>query len=1146
MFTEQAQWLLEQAKADALMRGAQQLTLESLLAAVAQHAEARVLLGRCLGPPAEQLRERYPQVRPGGTLRPGRMRLASDLRAAIGLARDLASQVPDRVHPGLVGLRHLVCALAMSPPACAMLEATPISQRKALEHLASWYDTDARVPELGHLAERLRSLRGELLSKVFGQDHAVHAFVEGLFNAQVVAHADTARKSPCAVFVFAGPPGVGKTFLAELGASYLERPFKRFDMTSYSDHQQHMQLVGFAPSYQAAQPGTLTGFVAQNPAAFLLFDEIEKAHLNTIQLFLQILDAGRLEDKFTGEEVSFRDTVIIFTTNAGASLYDRPNETGINAANATFHQRTILDALRTEKGPRGRPFFPPALCSRLATGYPLLFNYLGVNELERIARTESERVAGLIEQQYYKSVTFDDLLPLALVLREGANTDARAVRSQSGIFVRTELFKFSGLYDSRRFERVLQGIDALHFGLEPWPEDRPEAASIFEPPGQAKVLLVATEALADVFQQRISGVEWLTASNTQDALQILATDEVDMVLLDIWLGRDANTLTGTLGGTIGQFDHVPAAARALAEGQECLRAVRQRLPTLPVYLLSLSLADEGEGTIDEELFLACVRGGGARGVVTTTFVTDTVKGWQERRDRFVQALQETALRMYREKKARAVGQERKVLTFDTVPLVDRERRQVTIRLRNLRLTRAVAAEDASEVLDEVERPTIAFSDVFGAQAAKEALQFVVDWLRNPRRYAALGVRPPKGLLLTGPPGTGKTMLARALAGESDVAFLVASGTDFVTIWQGSGPQNIRNLFSRARRYAPSIVFIDELDAIGKRRVGMAGGGRAEESTLNALLTEMDGFGSPSLRPTVLLAATNLVEVLDEALLRRFDRVIEVPPPDRAARNAYLQHELLNRQLSQVSEGVIDSIAGRSAGMTIADLRGIVNEAAVMAAREGCALTDAIVEEAFEKIRMGEAKRTPDAETLERIARHEAGHALIGWLTGSPPVQVTIVGRGSAGGYVEREAQEDKIIYTRTELEEMICQAMGGRAAELLYYGDADGLSSGVASDLRNATTWADRMIREFGMSEEIGQVFFDSRRMQDGPLAVIVREAAERIVRAQLDNALGMLRANREALDLLSCELLSKNRLTRSDLERILAAEPAPPAKAEP
>ena len=852
MFTEQAQRLLDQAKGDALMRGAQQLTLESLLAAVAQHAEARVLLGRCVGPLAEDLRERYPRVQPLGAVHPGRMRLSSELQAAIGQARELARQVPDRLHPGLVGLRHLVCALAMSRPACAMLDAAPISQRDALGHLASWYESDAKVPELGDLAQRLRRLRGELLSKVFGQDHAVHAFVEGLFNAQVVAHADTARKAPCAVFVFAGPPGVGKTFLAELGASHLERPFKRFDMTSYSDHQQHMQLVGFAPSYQAAQAGTLTGFVAQNPDAFLLFDEIEKAHLNTIQLFLQILDAGRLEDKFTAEEVSFRDTVIIFTTNAGASLYDRPNETGINAANSTFHQRTILDALRTEKGPRGQPYFPPALCSRLATGYPVLFNYLGINELERIARRESERVAGLIEQQYYKSVTFDDLLPLALVLREGANTDARTVRSQSGIFVRTELFKFAELYERRRFERVLEGIDTLHYGLDPLARKRPEVAGIFEPPGKPKVLLVAAQALAEVFQKHIPEVEWRAASTGQDALQILATAEVDMVLLDIWLGRDTTGLTGTLGGTTGQFDHVPVAARALAEGQECLRAVRQRLATIPVYLLSLSDTDDAEGTIDEELFLACVRSGGARGVLTTAFTTDIVEGWQERRDRFERALRETALHMYREKKARSLAQERKVLTFDTAPSVNRRERRVTIRLRNLRLSRAVAAEDASEVLEEVERPTTSFSDVFGAEAAKEALQFVVDWLRNPRRYAALGVRPPKGLLLTGPPGTGKTMLARALAGESDVAFLVASGTDFVTIWQGSGPQNVRNLFSRGRRYAPSIVFIDEIDAIGRKRMGMAGGGRAEESTLNALLTEMDGFGGPTLRPVVLL------------------------------------------------------------------------------------------------------------------------------------------------------------------------------------------------------------------------------------------------------------------------------------------------------
>ncbi len=1134
IFTAQAMDLLLLARENALEQQAAEIGVEALLAATAQQVEGRVLLARALGVTGAALRARYPQL-PGDATRVARpLPLAQEMAGLLARARELALQVPDSLHPGLVGLRHLVCALAMCRPACTLLEARALGEKQAAECLRAWYDDDWHVPGLGGLTQQLRTLRTELLKRVFGQDHAVQAFVEGLFNAQVTAHADASRRSPCAVFVFVGPPGVGKTYLAELGASYLGRPFKRFDMSAYSDHQQHNQLVGFAPSYQAAQPGTLTGFVAENPDAILLFDEIEKAHLNTIQLFLQVLDAGRLEDKFTGKEVSFRDTVIIFTTNRGASLYDRPNATGISASNPLFHRRTILDALGSERGQAGEPAFPQAICSRLATGYPVLFNHLGVNELVGIARNELQRVAGLIEQQYFKTVTCDDILPLALVLREGAAADARTVRSQSGIFLRTELFQFFGLYHPERLEEVLAGIDAVHLGLDPAERANPAVAGLFDPPSKPRVLLVAAPALGELFSQHVPEVEWLLAANAQDALQLLATAEVDIVLLDIWVGRSTSRVDIDGSRTTVQFDYAPAGAHDLAEGQACLRAIHERLPSLPVYLLSLQAAEEAEGSIDEELFLACVRSGGARGLLATSFLADSLPGWEERREAFVRELLQTATRMYRENWARRLAQERKVLSFDTAPAVDRERRCAHIRLRNLRLSRAVAAEDVSELLEEVERPTVRFADVYGAEPAKQALRFVVDWMRNPRRYAALGVRPPKGLLLTGSPGTGKTMLARALAGESDVAFLVASGTDFVTVWQGSGPQNIRNLFARARRYAPAIIFIDELDAIGRKRVGSLGAGRAEESTLNALLTEMDGFGNPSLRPIFLLAATNVPEQLDEALLRRFDRTIEVPPPDRDARAAYLRHELLDRKLSQVSAEVVESLATRSAGMTISDLRRVVNEAAVMAANDASPLTDRIVEEAFEKVRMGEAAKAPDRATLERIARHEAGHALVGWLAGHPPVQVTIVGRGSAGGYVEREAEEDRIIYTRGELEAIIRQAMAGRAAEILYYGDAEGLSTGVAADLRYASAWAERMIREFGMSEEIGQVYIDRHATLDGASAAALRQAAERIVRAQLHEACELLRSHRHLLDRLAAELLARNRLVRADLEGIL------------
>jgi cell division protease FtsH len=1139
MFTEQAQQLLDQAKTYAVTRKERELTLESVITATIQNAETRVLLTRCIDFEVEKLLEKYAiPTEPLGTIFGGKMALTQETQALLAQAKELAARVPDSRHPGLIGHRHIVVAMAISNPTCALMDVKAISEKAAFTLLASWYEDDSSIPELGDLTERMRTLRSVLLGKIFGQDHAVHAFVEGLFNAEVVAHADSARKYPQAVFVFAGPPGVGKTYLAESGALSLERTFKRFDMSSYSDHQQHMQLVGFPPAYQSAQPGLLTDFVAKNPGAFLLFDEIEKAHLNTIQLFLQILDAGRLEDKFTGEEVSFRDTVIIFTTNAGTSLYDRPNETGINAANNAFHRRTILDALRTEKDPHGEPFFPAAICSRLATGYPVLFNHLGVNELERIAHIEVQRVSSLIEQQYYKSVTFDNLLPMALVLREGANTDARTVRSQSGIFVRTELFKFSELYNRTRLEQVLNDVDSIHFELDPDERKKPEAISLFEHPAKPKILLVTAKSQGELFRRHIPLVDWIVTDKSRDALQILATAEVDMVLLDIWLGRDANAISSKPQGTIRQFDHVPLAAKTLAEGQDCLKSIHERLPALPVFLLSFTETRiENAGTVDEDLFLACVRGGGARGVLTTSFITDKGKEWEENKNQMEVSIKDIAQNMYREKKARDLGQERKVLAFDTVPNVDRADRRVTVRLRNLRLSRAVSAEDASELLEEVERPATRFDNVFGADAAKEALKFVVGWLRNPRRYAALGVSTPKGILLTGSPGTGKTMLARALAGESDVAFLVASGTDFVTIWQGSGPQNVRNLFARARRYAPAILFIDEIDAIGKKRHGGAGAGQAEESTLNALLTEIDGFGGPSMRPVILLAATNLADHLDDALLRRFDRVIEVQPPDRNARAAFLRHELQNRQLAQISDEVINKIAARSAGMTIANLHHVVNEATVMAVRKESPLTNEILEESFEKMRMGEAGKTPDEKTLERIARHEAGHALIGWLTGNKPVQVTIVGRGNAGGYVEKEVDEEKIIYTRGELEQMICQAMGGRAAELLYYGQEEGLSTGVASDLKNATAWAERMIREFGMSADIGQLYIDPRNLGDGPLAAKIGDATERVVHTQLDKSQEILKSHRSTLDNISKQLLTKNRLERSDLEKIFNSD---------
>jgi ATP-dependent metalloprotease FtsH len=487
-----------------------------------------------------------------------------------------------------------------------------------------------------------------------------------------------------------------------------------------------------------------------------------------------------------------------------------------------------------------------------------------------------------------------------------------------------------------------------------------------------------------------------------------------------------------------------------------------------------------------------------------------------------------------ERMAAELARQNQVVMFDTAPAINEGDQRLRVRCRNFRLVRAVRSADASALVSDVERPATRFADVIGAAGAKEALTFIRDWLREPKKYAAAGVDPPRGVLLTGSPGTGKTMLARALAGESDCAFLVESATSFVTMWQGSGPQNIRDLFARARRYAPSIVFIDEIDAVGKTRTGSPGAGRAEEGTLNALLTEMDGFSKATARPLIVLAATNHPELLDPALLRRFSRTIEVELPTRAERELYVRMRLEAKAKHEVSPQMIERIAAQSAGMSIANLESILAQASIMALANQGVIDDAILGEAFEKVTMGEAKAGTDPL---RTARHEAGHGLMMCLAGKPPIYVTIVGRGNFGGYAAIEDRDERRSQTKPELEDLICQMLGGREAERLYYGEGHGDSTGPSNDLEQATRIAEAMVYDFGMSEEIGFVRLDRRHVLPGNIAVRCHAAVRRIIDAQSERTRHLLSEHRHTLDRIVEALGERNRLLKDELLDLLTPE---------
>ncbi len=457
-----------------------------------------------------------------------------------------------------------------------------------------------------------------------------------------------------------------------------------------------------------------------------------------------------------------------------------------------------------------------------------------------------------------------------------------------------------------------------------------------------------------------------------------------------------------------------------------------------------------------------------------------------------------------------------------------------------------------------EKPGITFADVAGEEEAKRELQEVVDFLKRPERYRALGARLPRGVLLIGPPGTGKTLLARAVAGEAGVAFFSISASEFVEIFVGVGASRVRDLFAKAKAEPAAIIFVDEIDAVGRQRgAGLGGGNDEREQTLNQLLVEMDGFDE---RVHILvIAATNRPDVLDPALLRpgRFDRQVTVGLPDRDGREAILK--IHTRPLRLAADVALELLARRTPGFAGADLANLANEAALTAARRGAAAVQMRdFDEAMDKIVLGTRRATLMNEEERRlVAYHESGHALIARLTpGADPInKVTIIPHGRALGVTEQLPTEDRHNYPRDYLLGRLAVMMGGRAAEMLVFGQP---STGAENDLKQSTILARRMVGLWGMSDDLGPISYgigethpflgreigQPREYAEATAAAIDR-AVRKIVEEAHERALDLLRRYRATLDALAEYLVVHETIDGRQLEEVLVASLAPVAETE-
>src|SRR5690554_2536467 len=454
----------------------------------------------------------------------------------------------------------------------------------------------------------------------------------------------------------------------------------------------------------------------------------------------------------------------------------------------------------------------------------------------------------------------------------------------------------------------------------------------------------------------------------------------------------------------------------------------------------------------------------------------------------------------------------------------------------------------AKLFDEKSDIKVTFKNVAGLEGAKEEVQEIVDFLKNPEKYTSLGGKIPKGALLVGPPGTGKTLLAKAVAGEAKVPFFSLSGSDFVEMFVGVGASRVRDLFKQAKEKSPSIIFIDEIDAVGRARGknNISGSNDERENTLNQLLTEMDGFGTNS--SVIVLAATNRADVLDKALLRagRFDRQIYVDLPDINERRAIFEVHL--RPLKKVEDLDIEFLAKQTPGFSGADIANVCNEAALIAARKGKKAVDKQdFLDAVDRIVGGLEKKnkiiTP--EEKRAIAIHEAGHATVSWMLehAAPLVKVTIVPRGQSLGAAWYLPEERQIVRTEQMLDEM-CATMGGRAAEKVVF---DKISTGALSDLEKVTKQARAMVTIYGLNEKLGNItYYDSsgqsefgftKPYSDETAKTIDKEISS-LIEGQYQRAIAILEENREKLEELADVLIEKEVIFKDDLERIFGKRP--------
>ncbi|MCX7020595.1 MAG: AAA family ATPase [Candidatus Sumerlaeota bacterium] len=983
----------------------------------------------------------------------------------------------------------------------------------------------ARIDRVRCDAKRVIELVRE---KVVGQDAAMRTL------GKAYIHACLARSSsgPRGIITLLGPPGCGKTLSATVFAEALTVveggvcAFRRFDMGNYGGPQSHEGLFGVESFYKNSNPGALTGFVRENPRAVVLLDEIEKAHDNVHNALLAMLDRGESVDKNFDKPVSFCDAWIILTTNLGNEEYfGRENASGIVTGSGTLTP-AALDILASAR-PRGAKRMPdtpaalaPEFVSRLAKGGAVVFAPLGQRELMEVVRRRiALATAGDGKTEPLPVLTVSDESNFLFLLTLLPVVDARRADARASAWA-SELISDS--FDQCRDALLESGAETYEISVKPG-----QGASAYLQERQAsfraRVLVIdRDQVVGQAIEQEFVdfGVTVSRKDPEADFTGVLGSANFNLALLDV-----SECATNPTADT--DCNDLPFTA---------LEHIRKVAPQLPVYLYCEN--PNARGGIDATVDRA-VRHGGARGFIASRGTPDNPLVLDVFLDRIREILESERWAFV----MRGIQRTNRTVSFRIDFQFDPSKRVVTGLMEGVSESVVVTAPDAAAAISFAGIPSERLDSVVGLARAKARLKQVLDWLRNPGALAAFGVNPPRGYLLAGPPGTGKTMLARALAGEAGAPFIALAAGELSSKFVGESEERIRDLFARARRYAPAIIFIDEIDTIGRRRE-MGGHTILPEHNagmLNQLLACMDGF-RPSDNPVFVLAATNFPEILDPALRRpgRFDETIPIDLPDAAARRRLLE---LRGWPSDAPE--LEAMVRRTAQCSPAQLDRMHREACYSAASRGAtrpSFDD--LEKARQLVLYGAADEDARNEPadLRLTAWHEAGHALASrrLMPHHKIDLLTVLPRADGSlGFMSLEDDDKRRTPTRGEIRSRIAVCLAGREAELLAAGSADGVTVGASEDLRRASNLAYRAVAEFGLDEEFGLLSLadvpDARERGSEALTrarVWISEAAERCRK--------LLEEDRDTLERLADILLDEETIDGARVDEIIGLQRLP------